>query len=336
MTLNITGVDNQLYYDVNVALNVCFFIFLSLLPLLLCVLVILALILAQTIHIKIRVLLINIFAAEILGWIVYAIFYLGWIVRLNHNETISCKMFYTTFLVAGVQKFTSGTLYTINIFLFIKYGEKKLKWYIVTPYIVLSWIIITIISVLLTILLPPDFVRYINGICSVRIYSSILFAISASLATILAFIFLIIQIVMIIVTFVYIKKHTLEGSVQLKKAVAKVLVYIFIASIVTFIGTIAPALSFIVHLIIPGSTTVTMTVRIYLTRLLFSVPGIATPIVAIALLKPVRDAIKTMTKNLFCKKDNKVHPTMTEESTGAIELQTHQVHNMCTTAGVDQ
>ena len=326
MVLNITGVDNQLYYDVNVALNVCFFIFLSLLPLLLCFLVILALVLAKTINIKIRVLLINIFAAEILGWIVYAIFYLGWIVRLNHNETISCKMYYTTFLVANVQKFTSGTLYTINIFLFIKHGEKKLKWYIITPYIVLSWLIITTISIVLIILLPPDFVRYINGgICSVRIYTSILFPISASLVTIVAITFLIIQIVMIIVTFVYIKKHTLEGNVQIKKAVAKVLVYIFIASIVSFIDTIVPAVSFIVRLIIPGSTIVTNTAESYFARLLFSVPGIATPLVAIALLKPVRDAIKTMPKNLFCKKDNRIHPMTTEGNTDTTELQTSSV-----------
>ena len=142
------------------------------------------------------------------------------------------------------------------------------------------------------------------------------------LLTIVAVIFLIIQIVMIIVTFVYIKKHTLEENVQIKKAVAKVLVYIFIASIVTFIGTIVPALSF---LIIPGSTIVIMTARSYLARLLFSVPGIATPIVAIALLKPVRDAIKTMPKNLFCKKDNKIHPTTTEENTDTTELQTSSV-----------
>ena len=329
MVLNITGVDNQLYYDVNVALNVCFFIFLSLLPLLLCVLVILALVLAKTINITIRVLLINIFAAEILGWIAYAIFYLGWIVRLNHNETISCLLFYATILVANVQKFTSGTLYTINIFIFIKYGEKKLKWYIITPYIVLSWLIISIISVLRARYTPPRLVRYINGICFVRIYTSIPFTISTSLVTIVAITFLIIQIVMIIVMFVYIKKHTLEENVQIKKAVAKVLVYIFIASIITFIGTITPAVSFIVRLIIPGSTIVTMTARTYFTRLLFSVPGIATPIVAIALLKPVRIAIKTMPKNLFCKKDNKIHPTTTEENTGDIELQT-------SSAGVDQ
>ena len=268
MELNITGVDNQLYYDVNVALNVFFFIFLSLLPFLLCVLVILALVLAKTINIKIRVLLINIFAAEILGWIAYAIFHLGWIVRLNHNETISCKMFFTTYLVANFQKFTSGTLYTIKIFIFIKCGEKKLKWYIITPYIVLSWIIITIISVLQAILTPPDLVRNINGTCSVHMYASLEFGISTTLIVTVSFIFLVIQIIIIIVMLVYIKKHTLEGNVQIKTAVTKVLIYIIIASIVTFISTIAPAVNFILRLIIPGSTIVTTTARSYFYRLI--------------------------------------------------------------------
>ena len=158
------------------------------------------------------------------------------------------------------------------------------------------------------------------GMLYTCIHTSILFITSASLFTIVAITFLIIQIVMTIVTFVYIKKHTLEGSVQLKKAVAKVLVYIFIASIVTLI--MAPVLSFILHLIIPGYTTVTSAARGYLSRLLLGVPGIATPLVSIALLKPVRIAIKTIPKNLFCKKDDQIHFTGVD---GAIELQTSSV-----------
>ena len=146
MELNITGVDNQLYYDVIVALNVCFFIFLSLLPLLLCVLVILALVLAKTINIKIRVNLINVFAVEVVCWTFYGIFYLAWIVWMNYNETISCKLIHVGYLIVRVQKCSSGNLYAINIFLFIKYGEKKLKWCVIIPYIVLSWFVILIIS----------------------------------------------------------------------------------------------------------------------------------------------------------------------------------------------
>ena len=324
MVLNITGVDNQLYYDVNVAINVCFFIFLSLLPLLLCVLVILALIFAKTINIKIRVLLINIFAAEILNWISYAIFYLGWIVRLNYNETFSCKLFITITLLANLQKFYSGMLYAINTYLFIKYGEKKLKWYIIIPYIVLSWLMLSVILLLTIILTPPDFIRYINSICFVNIYSSLLFLISTSLLTITAFILLVAQIIVVIITFVYIKKNTLAENAQIKKAVAKVLVYIIIASIISFIGTIVPAVSFIVRLILPGSTIASLTARSYLARLVFGVPGIATPIVAIALLKPVREAIKTMPRNLFCRKDNKIHPTA-NTGTDTTALQTSRV-----------
>ena len=315
MVLNITGVDNQLYYDVNVALNVCFFIFLSLLPLLLCVFVILALILAKTINAKIRVLLINIFAVEVLGWVSNAIFFLGWIVRLNYNEIISCKLFYMTYLAAGVEKCTSGTFFALNVFLFIRYGEKKLKWYIILPCIALSWVIISLPSILIVSLAPPDTVTYNNGRCVIKIQSNIFYLAITGLLYAVSLIFLIIQIVMIIITFVYIKKHTLEGNVQIKKAVAKVIAYLFFGSIIAFISTILPAWSFVIQLIIPGSTTATVTTRIYLNRLILGVPGIATPIAAIALLKPVRDAIKTMLKNLFCKKDNTFPNTLDTELT---------------------
>ena len=310
MVLNITGVDNQLYYDVNVALNVCFFIFLSLLPFLLCVLVILALVLAKTINIKIRVLLVNVFAVEILNWICYAIFYLGWIVRLNYIETTSCKIFYTTYFMVSLLKWTSGTLYTIYIFLFIKYGENRLKWCAIIPCIAISWLVILIMSGLMGQFGTPGLTRNVNGICSVIIFSSPLYMISTVMFSMLSLVFLILQIVMAIITFVYIKKHTLEGNVQIKKAVAKVVAYFVIESIITFISSIVPAVSFITRLIIPGSTIALTTARIYFTRLIFSVPGIATPLVAIALLKPVRTAIKTMLKNMFSKKDNRIHPTV--------------------------
>ena len=314
MDLNITGVDNQLYYDVNVALNAFFFIFLSLPPLLLCALVLLALVLAKTINIKIRVLLINVFAVEILHWISNAIFFLGWIVRLNNNEIVSCKIYYTTYFMVSLLKWTSGTIYTIYIFLFIKYGEKKLKWSTIIPCIAISWLVILIMSGLIGKFGLPSFAHYVNGICSVNssspLYeSSLLYIISTALSTVQSFILMIVQIVMAIVTSVYIKKHTLEGNVQIKKAVARILVYIVIESIITFVSSIAPAVSFVMRLIIPDSIAFT-TARAYFTQLFINVPSIATPLVAIAILKPVRDAIKTMVKNMLYKKDNRIHPAV--------------------------
>ena len=310
MDLNITGVDNQLYYDVNIALNACFLIFLSLLPLLLYVLVVVALILAKTINIKIRVILVNVFVVEILGRISYAIFSLGWIIRLNSSEFVSCKISYTTYFMVSLLKWTSGTIYTIFIFFFIKYGEKKLKWYTIIPSIAISWIVILIMSGLIGQFGTPGLGHYASGICTIRIFSSLVYPIITVLSGMISLVFLIIQIVMAIVTSVYIKKHTLEGNVQIKKAVAKILAYLVIASIFSFVNSIVPVVSFLMRLVIPDSNIAFTTARVYFTQVFFSFPSLATPLVAIAILKPLREAMKIMLKKMFCKKDNRIRPTV--------------------------
>ena len=156
----------------------------------------------------------------------------------------------------------------------------------------------------------PGLGHYASGICTIRIFSSPVYVIITILSAMFSLVFLIIQIVMAIITFVYIKKHTIEGNVQMKKAVTKVLVYLVIASSFSFISSIVPAVSFVMRLVIPDSNIAFTTARVYFTQLFFSIPTIATPIVAIAILKPVRDAIKTMLKSMFCKKDSRIHPTV--------------------------
>ena len=140
----------------------------------------------------------------------------------------------------------------------------------------LSWLIISIISIIVVLVLPPDSIRYSFGSCYLRIASSPLIPTTLVLLIAQSFVFMIVQIVMAIVTCVYIKKHTLEGNVQIKKAVAKVLAYLIIVSINTFISTIIPAMSYFVGQLFPGSTTV-MTARGYFDSLITSVAGTATP-----------------------------------------------------------
>ena len=94
-----------------------------------------------------------------------------------------------------------------------------------------------------------------------------------------------------------------------------------IASVTVFVGSNIHILSFFMWQIIPGSATVNTTARFHIDSLIICAHGIATPLVAIALLKPVRDAIKTMPKNIFCKKDNRIHPT---EDSNTTELMKHQ------------
>ena len=66
MVFNLSGVDISKYYDINTAVSISLFLILVLPPLLLCVLCVLALVFAKEINSKIRLLLINIFAVEIM------------------------------------------------------------------------------------------------------------------------------------------------------------------------------------------------------------------------------------------------------------------------------
>ena len=266
----------------------------------------LALAFAEEINKKIRVLLINIFAAEICNWLSYSVFYLGWSVHLVYQEDITCKFFISCFAVAAAQKFTAGGVYAVNIYIFIKYGEKKLKWFVVVPFIVISWISALSMGII------PYFYEFgtvnINGFCT-RNPESVLFRGILPILIVMSLFFLSIQLICSILTIVYIKRNVLEGNKAVKKAVAKVLAYLAVASILSFINSIIPAAIPGIQTLVPPNDIASVVAVNYILRLVVNVPAIATPIVAIILLKPIRVAMKIMSKKVFfCFPTNQVAP----------------------------
>ena len=147
MTFNVSVVDRKLYFSGNTAVNVSFFAILVLPSFLLCILCLLALFIATKINRKIRLLFIIIFTANLLRWFAYFILYLGWPVRFILDDRTSCKIYISTYLVTSLLNFSSGSIFAVNVYLFIKYGEKKLKWYVILPYIITTWIIATLLGV---------------------------------------------------------------------------------------------------------------------------------------------------------------------------------------------
>ena len=125
MAFNLSGTSLQQYFDSNVAINTSLFLFLVLPPLLLCLLCVLALAFAKEINKKIRVLLINIFAAEIGSWLSYSVYYLGWPVRLVFNDDITCKFFISCFAVAGAQKNSQLEVFMLSTSTFSSSMERK-------------------------------------------------------------------------------------------------------------------------------------------------------------------------------------------------------------------
>ena len=126
----------------------------------------------------------------------------------------------------------------------------------------------------------------------------------------MSLIFISIQLICSVFVIVYIKRNVLEGNITVKRAVAKVVAYLIVASILSFFNNIAPIANPLIRNAIPENDIVGFVLVNYLLRLIFNVPAVATPIVGIILLKPLRIAIKNISKKACtCSSKNKIHPT---------------------------
>ena len=169
--VNFSGVDLKLYFDANTAANISIFTFLVLPPFLLSLLCVLALVLAKDINAKIRLLLINIFTAETLSGFSFFFMYLGWPARFINEEGTSCKIMLSLNSLTGLLKFSGTSLYAVSVYVFIKHGNKKLKWYIIVPYIAVAWTVVTT-TVGVLAYLEEYGAQSVGGFCSANIFSA--------------------------------------------------------------------------------------------------------------------------------------------------------------------
>ena len=179
-------------------------------PFLLCIVCVLALVFTKMINPKIRFLLINVFTAEALNWISTFIFYLGWAPRFILEDSESCKLYISLYVVSSMMKFASTSTYAMNIYIFVKYGETKLKWYVIIPYIVITWVVTTI-----AVGVPPYHQNYgvssKNGFCTANPLSAAYIS-TLTILTVEASFFLTTELIFCILTFVYMKRNTLKGN----------------------------------------------------------------------------------------------------------------------------
>ena len=317
-SLNFSGVDLKLYFDANTAATISIFTFLVLPPFLLCLLCVLALALAKDINAKIRLLLINIFTAETLNWLSFFIMYLGWAARFIDGQVIICKLFISLYVITGLLKFASTSIYAVSVYIFIKHGDKKLKWYVIIPYIAVTWTVVT-----LTVGVPPYLENYgaqnVKGFCIPNGIFSGPYIATGVLLTVGALFFLSIELISCILTFIYMKRNALRGDTSVQKAIAKVVGYMAVVSVLSFVSSVFPYFtSIIFERTLPDRSLATFLAGIYMIRVFANITTFPTPIVTIILLKPVRDAIKTMSKKVCaCYYKNRETTTEEHSSTGA-------------------
>ena len=284
----------------NSALQLVLFFFAILPAMVLCILCIIAFPLANAINWKVRATLLNIFAAKIVQLTARAFILLSYpIIILSDDEvdsTALCKVIFIMLNVSKMAYMPSITLYAIMVYIFMKYGTKKLKWYVIIPYISISWVV----AVLFGMSYAADTKTFeLNGFCGTKL-SPLFFAQSITVSVIVLGCMIII-ITFTIISQCYVKKAVLEGSIEIKKAIAKNSIILTSGAILNVIlnsvSTFSP---------LAQKKTFDSLAGIIGRQLLQSVlvfVAFCTPIATIIVLKPVRDAIKkfcSVCKNKCC------------------------------------
>ena len=297
MAFNITGFDKDIFFTINIAVGTSLFFTIVLTPLVLCILCVLALIFAGIVNKKLKLLLINIFAAEICTWLLWTLVFLGFPLRFHTRDGFNwiCGLEISIFHVGGFQKYTSSALYAVMVYIFIKHGEKRLKWCVIISCIAVSWVGMT-----MTMGIFP-YIRNFgtfnsSGFCAGN-SDAIVFRTAVLFAVLITVICSGIVVVCCVLTGVYIKRNTLEGNVEVKKAVAKVLVYLTIVTVLSFITSMLPAATPEMRQTAGAHYgTIGEIVATFILRVIYCSNSIPTPVVAIIFLKPVRIALKEIGK----------------------------------------
>ena len=195
----------------------------------------------------------------------------------------------------------SVVLYAVMVYIFVKYSRNKLKWYVLIPFIVISWTISLLFG---SIPFIQDW-EFIYG-CRILVRASI------QVATLVPFwLFEITGCVVVstfgILTYCYIKHNALEEDDRIKEAIAKSSFYLVAKTILT---VFTKGLLSLIPTIRMTFTTTTTKVLFYFGIFLLQLPGVLTPILMIVALEPLRKAIKEIKKKLqSCCKTNVVHPS---------------------------
>ena len=304
MAFNLSEVDLDVYIAANTAVQACLLVVIVLPALILSIICSVAISFTYVINWQLRVALVNIFVTEVIHWLSYTIENLGFAPRALaiENSIFTCRIFYSSVTIAGIQKFAAISIYSIMVYVFLKYGVKKFKSYVIVPALVMTWAVSITIGIMAYF--PGQFELFNNnGFCRI-VTTALFYHITISFFLSSAIVGPCIIVFFSIISYRFLKRNTLEDNADVKRAISKNLFYLAVAAVVTTICQILPSFSPLIRTILPNYKY--FIAYNYFNRLLINFPNVATPIVAIYALKPVQLAMKSAFKKVICKRNNTV------------------------------
>ena len=290
--------------------------------LVLSILTTLALLLAGDMNKKIRTLLINIFVAEIVLCLRLSANFLAYPIRqlfdIGDTALVSlCRFQVSVGIIAVLSKVGSITLYAVMVYVFIKFGIKKVKWFILAIPIVVIWVIS--VGFCITAAVRPrdtsDNAVVFEGFCLENLESDEVFESRRRQFLIQLIVGWMLQgvvcggiiITFSILTFHFMKKNLAPTSEGPKRAIAKSLLFLSIDALLSiFSGVVLPTISLLAA---PDPSDmdfergfIQASVKDHIVELTLSLVTVYTPLVTIILLKPIRDALKQLVTKCDCHK----------------------------------
>ena len=291
MSFNITGFKPDVFAAFNSAINIGVFLTLTVPKLVLNVLCIVALLFAKTLNRKIKVTLINIFVAETVFSIGLSVKYIGYPIRVSNVDAsgISCDIRVGFLFTGYLTNATAITLYAITVYLFIKYGKKKMKMCVIALSIAISWTVFSVIG----IIVASPAVTVSNGFCVIEgggepSLSSIPPAIAA---------LVLLVSVCLVTTFgvltCSVRRQVAECSTDTKKAITKILFYHAIKMLVLSVEFGGGVLLTVLRPPPSSHSDVVafLAINYIIVDVLNDVAFLMTPIVSLIILKPLREAL---------------------------------------------
>ena len=305
MSFNISGFDPDTFYAVNSAVNILLFAVLPLPTLILCGVCILGLILAKDVNInwKMRVILLNILSPEVINVANVTFLYIGYPIRAfkNSEQDLSCNIALTFAAISFTANVIVIPLFSIAIYIFLKYGVEKLKWSIIITMTIVSWLASVIFGV---VTFYQDTASYSsNGFCIVLLSSSIVFIAANILTAVIIAVGFCTVLVFSILSCCHVTKSISastgsESPSPIKKVIAKVVLFqaikVFAIIVQYFSGSIV---LFTQQMIEEHAGVIVVLFLIYfIVYFSYDVIVFITLVVMIIFLKPVHDSLKQLCK----------------------------------------
>lgn len=289
MSINLSGMSDDVVYGVNPAIHTVYFAALCLPAFFLFLFSILALLRAKTMNINLRIILLSVFIAELSQILGYMVLFLGHPFRVEQDgsRSQSCNFAMSATLCGESAKLPATALYAISVYVYIKKGPRNLKYYAIVATIVASWVASFSVSV---IPYAVDFSVVSNhGFCYLE----------AKISTIIALGFIVAYgvcigttIVFGVLTLCYVKRKTSKNRVRAQKIITKILIYLIVGSVISLFHNIVPPLLSLADSYLKGSVSGFIhLVAFYISNALLLFLLILTPIVTLVLLRSVRNTL---------------------------------------------